>query len=505
MCEFLEAAVEPLFHKDRPIERTESMLAVPRGCYKTTLGSVALPIWLLVQMPNLCILLDTHTSAYSREILSEIKWHMEFNARFKNLFGELFKDADRWAGEAITINTRSVALKEPSIDTAGVDAPKTGGHYDLIIPDDLINEKTAHTAGGFRKVDRHVKTLTPILKPNGCSLFIFTRWAHNDVYGHLLDIDEKRVREGQPSRFRKLIRGAWLPDGRLFAPSILPESALLRLREDLTDKEFAVWYLNEPVEEGTKVFPRSVLRFYTGDYQFDAIPFIELHADNHVARIPVYVTMAVDPALSASASADFTGITVVGTTAEGVWYVIEADNFKGLPDAVIERIVNLAQVYKPRVISLEAVAAQILYRPLLVPRLREAGLGSISIHDYKLSQRRSKAQRIESLQPRFKAKGVYIHEGLGILVDQLNRYPEIDHDDLVDSLAQHIELSRPPRPGEAHPAVGRDWFDDYKQWSLEEDPTAKRAMTDGSWTGRHGTNIRKGMEGLYNRPSNPLG
>src|SRR5262249_1327980 len=151
-----------------------------------------------------------------------------FNPTFKELFGELSLNAERWAEDAITINSRTKALKEPSINTAGVDASKAGGHYDLIIADDLINEKTAETPGGFAKVRRHIRTLIPILNPDGCQLYTFTRWAFNDVYGKMIEDDEKR----DIKQYRKLIRGAWLPDGKLYAPTILPQSTLDKLRYD---------------------------------------------------------------------------------------------------------------------------------------------------------------------------------------------------------------------------------------------------------------------------------
>lgn len=492
MCEFLEAAVEPMFWPNRPKDTLKSMLAVPRGCFKTTIGSIALVLWLVVQFPEITILITTHTHAYSKEILSEIKFHMENGEAFKNLFGELWQDSPRWAEDAIIVNTRRTARKEPTIGTAGVDAAKTGGHYDVIVADDLITEKTAETKGGFNKVRRHIRTLIPILNRDGCELFTFTRWAFNDVYGAMIEADEKRVRDGNKPQYRKLIRGAWLSDGTLYAPTILPQATLdkLRYHSDLTEKEFAVWYLNEPMEEGSKVFPRSIIGWFKGKYVFDREPFILLETPLGTMTVPVYVTMAIDPAFSTSVAADFTGFTIVGTGPDGTMYVMCADAFKGPPDAVVDHAIALALKFKPRILSIEAVAAQVLFKPLLVPKMREAGLGATQLYEYKQSMRRSKAQRIEAMQPRFKQNMIRLAEGLGELADQLNRYPELDHDDLIDSLAQHMELSRPPRRGEVHPAVGRDWFEEVKHWSLEDKPMGGRtAPATGGYGGRHSTNM----------------
>jgi predicted phage terminase large subunit-like protein len=224
-------------------------------------------------------------------------------------------------------------------------------------------------------------------------------------------------------------------------------------------------------------------------------------------NVPVFVTMAIDPALSADRSADYTGITVVGADPEGIWYVMEAENFKGAPDEVIARSVRHAQIYKPTIISLEAVAAQILYRPLLVPALLNAGLRP-KIYEYRSPPWRSKAQRIESLQPLFKQKRIFVREGLEDLLEQLDRYPEIEHDDLLDSLSQHLEISRPVRVGEIHPSLGKDWFERFTGrggWTYEppkaDDPSVlpNKIPTDGTWTGHHATASTQELSDLLDR------
>lgn len=220
-----------------------------------------------------------------------------------------------------------------------------------------------------------------------------------------------------------------------------------------------------------------------------------MYRNSNKLVVPVYVTMAVDPALSASERADFTGITVVGTDPMGDWYVLEADAFKGRPDQVIERIVAHAVVYHPRVLSVEVVAAQRLFKPLLVPRLKDANVHP-TIYEFSPSTKRTKGQRIEAMQPKFKQGKVYIKEGLKDLLFQLDHYPELDHDDLIDSLSQHLEVSRPAKPGEAHPDTTRDWFEDVAAFELSlfgpsEAPKKKTNMISGTHTGRGFTGVRR--------------
>jgi hypothetical protein len=272
--EFIQGAVEPLFYPRRPIEQTKTMFGAPRGTFKSTID-IGLILWIVPQLPNIRILLDAHSNKFTRELLYAIKWHMAFNDTYKEIFGDMSKDALRWHEDSIIVNKRSVALPQPTVQTAGVDAPKTGGHYDLIIVDDLINEKSL-TRSGLLKSRRHVGTLVPILEPNGCELFTFTRWDYRDCYGKMLDDEQKVVKAGGREIYRKKIEGVYRSDGSLYAPTILPESAIAQLRLELTDKEFANWYLNVPQEEASKIFPQTVLQFYRGTYHFDAVPFIEV-------------------------------------------------------------------------------------------------------------------------------------------------------------------------------------------------------------------------------------
>lgn len=161
--------------------------------------------------------------------------------------------------------------------------------------------------------------------------------------------------------------------------------------------------------------------------------------------IQVYTTMALDPAVTSKEYSDFNGITIVGNDANDTWYILEADAYKAEPDAVVQRIVHYAQQYRPSLISCEGIAAQRLYLGLIRTALLAVDL-RIPIKMYSYSTRYSKRLRIESLQPRFKQGKVIIRAGLTDLITQLKTYPEVEHDDLLDSLAQHIPISRPFNP-----------------------------------------------------------
>ncbi len=66
-------------------------------------------------------------------------------------------------------------------------AGKTGQHYDVIIHDDLNTEENSDNPDQRKKILRHYKMNTSILEPDGILVVIGTRYATDDVIGHILD------------------------------------------------------------------------------------------------------------------------------------------------------------------------------------------------------------------------------------------------------------------------------------------------------------------------------
>lgn len=197
--------------------------------------------------------------------------------------------------------------------------------------------------------------------------------------------------------------------------------------------------------------------------------------------IPLYVTMGIDPAVTDQSYSNATGITVVGADQYDNWYIMEADPFKGQPDAVVERVAYYAVRYRPQIASCEAIAAQRLYLPLFRAKFDTLGI-TLPIREYKYSTRLSKHVRIEALQPRFKQHKIFLRRGLDDLYNQLIHFPESDEDDLLDSLTQHLSISHPfnPRAAMKDP-------DDEEYFGDEEDEENSKPRRDGTWVGRGGS------------------
>jgi predicted phage terminase large subunit-like protein len=190
-------------------------------------------------------------------------------------------------------------------------------------------------------------------------------------------------------------------------------------------------------------------------------------------RMPVRVTLTLDPAVTDKKRSDFSAFIVNMTNIEGKWHIWEADAFKGKPDEVISRAMQLIRLYRPAAIAIETVAAQILFKSLLRPAMEAEDIHT-PITEYMPPNQYSKRAKIERLQPRFKQGQIAIRRGLKELCRQLDEFPENDHDDLLDALCQQDAVSRPPLSNEIHGSfLDEDLFDLEEDY---QDPSQKRKI-----------------------------
>lgn len=177
------------------------LVVMPRGSFKSSLASVAYPIWRLLKDPNLTILLDSELYTNSKNLLREIKGHLA-SSKLINIFGNL--EGSKWDEGEIILSTRTRNRKEASITVGGIETTKVGQHYDLILGDDYNSASNSDSPEKCQKVLDHFKYNLNILNPGGEYVIVGTRYAELDVIGFLLSnvLEEKYLAEG------KLLRGS---------------------------------------------------------------------------------------------------------------------------------------------------------------------------------------------------------------------------------------------------------------------------------------------------------
>jgi len=95
-------------------------------------------------------------------------------------------DEDKWSDKEVYIN-RSIASVDPSLEAVGAGGAVTGGHFDLIVCDDLEDDKTVYSANNRKKTRDWFKgTVNPMLVTTGAMVVVGTRKHHDDLYGHFI-------------------------------------------------------------------------------------------------------------------------------------------------------------------------------------------------------------------------------------------------------------------------------------------------------------------------------
>lgn len=178
------------------------IIVVPRGTFKSSLGSVAYPIWKLLKNPNETIYLDSELYTNSKNLLREIKGHL-VSERLTRIFG--VQQGDKWDEGEIILRTRTKNIREASITVGGIGTIKVGQHYSMIVGDDYNSPQNSESVEKCQKVIDHVRYNLNILNPGGEYLFIGTRYAERDVIGFFLKdilgehyLAEGKLKRGQP-------------------------------------------------------------------------------------------------------------------------------------------------------------------------------------------------------------------------------------------------------------------------------------------------------------------
>ncbi len=171
---------------------TRKLICLPRGTLKSSVGVIGYAIWLLINNPDLRILITSELYTNSSTFLREIKSHIE-SPLFVKLFGNWKTKV--WNESEIVIAPRSKKTKEASIRVAGIGVTTTGQHFDVIIADDLNSQDNTRSKEAAEKVVEHFKYNISILEPKGTYLVIGTRYHTNDVIGHILSNEETDYQE----------------------------------------------------------------------------------------------------------------------------------------------------------------------------------------------------------------------------------------------------------------------------------------------------------------------
>jgi len=421
------------------------IVLMPRYSYKSCICTVGYALWKLASDPNLRILIYSDTATKAQGFLTDIKNHIYGKAersKFRDIYGPWETDPHKgkWNESMIELRIRGIAYKEPNVDTGGIETTKVGAHYDIIIFDDIVSDVNTTTKDQMDKTHACYQKSLSLLVPKGETLIVGTRWHFGDLYGRLIE-ENKKTKE-----FEIFLESAIVGNEYPFSPIGLDKEFLDTQKARQGSFIFSSLYLNNPVDDETATFKKSDFQFYGT---------LEKNEDRTKGKYKdLYITATIDPA---GEGEDYSAITVCGTDRFNKLYLLDIINKRISPNDQVNAIFRLNHTYHFTKLGVETT----FFRGRLEKDIRDRIQGEqtdptfhrFGVEPFQTRWRRGegKHQRIEALAAWHERGDLLFPGGSFELLDgdfstlayQMLQYPKSPHDDIVDSLSWHIQLTRP--------------------------------------------------------------
>lgn len=420
------------FVQDRADKK--KLILIPRSHLKTKLVSVGYPTMKICNNPKIRILIYSATWQMAVDIHKAIQKNLQANERIHEIYGDYYADAIEWAQDRTRLAEND--KREPTITAAGIDNNLVGGHYDLIIMDDVVNRDNVATMDQIQKVITRYKDSLDLLEPHGELIVIGTRWHDSDLYGWIMDPGNQSM-----SNYLTMVRGAYtgnIMTGEDFVPlwpgKFSQENLKAKLREEGW-AHFSAQYLNDPVPEEDATFKRWWFKYYLSDDMRGKL---------------MNKFLLIDPAISMAKAADYTAMIVVGVDEYNNIFILDILRARLAPSDIINGIFRMRDLWNPSDIAMEQVAFQKVLGYSLREDLR---FKKRPFHITELKpNERTKDQRIKGLQPLYE-NGKIFHNKMLVnniyLEDELVRFPRSTHDDIIDALAYLPDIIFPAKQAKA--------------------------------------------------------
>jgi hypothetical protein len=453
----------------------------PRGHFKTTCITEGRAIQMILNNPDVAILIVSGTSKLPREVMQTIKWHFLGNTRFRELYPKFIPDTNDWGTlTACTVPNRiDGARREPTITAATTGTKLTGSHFDVIFGDDLINEENCTTREQIAAAIEWFKYTGPLFVTPETGKFIVsgTRYAFSDVHGWIIENDNNE----RGGRFKCYVRRA-VENERPIFPERFTLDSLHKLRERLGGFIYSCQYDNEPIADGQRIDPA----------------WYRYHRDDDAAVARSYVYLFTDASYSRKDQNDYCGLVIAAANAElgpdgtvqNYLDVLEYTRAYLNPRQFINEMWRYWDKYKAisqiQTIAIQAAVLDEVLRFFLEEDMRKRNeylpLTRISI------AHKDKIQRISRCIPLLQHGRLRWRAAHTELEDEFNKFPSSPHDDLSDPLSDFAEVVRewpkphavaPPRPTHATVLPARNVIDAYRMRSQAVWEAIEKAEAQG--------------------------
>ena len=394
------------------------IINMPPRHTKSEFASYLLPAWFLGKYPDKKIIQTAHTAELAVGFGRKVR-NLVNSKDYKDVFPGVSLQSDSKAAGRWNTN------KGGEYFAIGVGGAVTGKGADLLIIDDPHSEQEGASADinvFNRTYEWYTSGPRQRLQPNGAIVVVMTRWHNKDLTGQVVDASIKR---GGADQWEVIELPAIMPSGNPLWAEFWKMEELQALKAELPNSKWMAQYQQDPTSEEGALVKRDWWNIWEGREP----PQCE------------FVIQSWDTAFMKNQRADFSACTT--------WVVFYLEDDDGmlapnliLLDAYKERLefpelkkmaMEKYRAYTPDAFIVEAKAAGM---PLIF-ELRAMG---IPVQEYTPSRGSDKISRVNAVSDLFASGVIWCPETRWAeeTVEQFAGFPNMEHDDLVDSTTQAL-------------------------------------------------------------------
>lgn len=223
-----------------------TVIAGPRGFGKTVVCTKGYTLLKSVASRELRILIVGKTLPQARKVMREIRLQLQRNDLMK-IFGKFFGDDSVDTGTELLFEGRQSLDSEPNISCIGIGSSKVGGHYDIILCEDLVDE--ANSSGRNAELLRGwvLEELIGMLMPHGEMHFIQSRYGVADLW---VDLENTGIFEMTATAALVDKQGRPSLNGQSIWEEMISTEELQRRRRLMGNPYFQAQYQQNPKQLG---------------------------------------------------------------------------------------------------------------------------------------------------------------------------------------------------------------------------------------------------------------
>lgn len=175
-----------------------TLILAPMSSGKTQIITIALPLYLLGKNTNSRIKIICLSDKIAMDRLGSIKKYIKEDEDYQKVFPEVRQDQNLgWTQHRVYVERNTIA-KDPSLDAVGVISAGIGARCDIMIVDDIFDDRTAIAQPAVREQIKRTYKMVWLsrLEPKGKLVNICTRWHEQDLAGDILNDHDQRQRYG---------------------------------------------------------------------------------------------------------------------------------------------------------------------------------------------------------------------------------------------------------------------------------------------------------------------